>query len=293
MSINVCVLGQGRNEFCRSIAKPSQPEDFTMFNTNYHGRLINLVEPTRYPEKISALVNSVFLSDFTVFFAGEANAELGEQIVLLDLMGAKGCFVSDLDLAPFTKGTSLERWPIIDSESARKLVLEELQPPKRDGDAIVFVDHSFEVKGVGSVLLGVVHRGKVKVHDSLISFPGGKELEVKSIQKNDVDVAEAEASDRLGIGMKKLKSDDVPRGSVLSNRPLKIVGELENKIEFSKFSAKDSTSLHAFHCLQSVPCKAEGGKIILEKELALVPGLLIVFCDLNKKMRVIGKMKAE
>jgi len=289
MSLNVCVLGNSRKEFCKAMAKEGSSDDFTMYNTNYQGKLINLVEPTKYPEKIVALANSLFLSDFVVFIVDELNAETGEQIVMLDIFKKNGCLVTDLDLTRFVKGTALESWPVLSLEEAKRFILEELAASARTGEPIIIVDHSFEVKGVGSVVLGIVHRGVVKVHDVLLCFPGKKELEVKSIQKNDVDVPEAVATDRLGIALKRLKSDDVPRGSVLA-KELKCVSEMENKIQFSKFASKDSNVLYALHCLQSVPCKIENGKILFEKQLALVPDVPIIFADLNKKIRVVGSI---
>lgn len=174
MSINVCVLGQAprREAFCKALGKKGSSDDFTLYNTNYQGKLLNVIEPTRYPEKIVALANALFLSDFVVFFVDEVNAEAGEQIVLLDLMKKKGCFVTEQNLAPFIKGTHLESWPMLSQEEAREFILGKFSPPPREGDAIVFIDHSFEVKGVGSVLLGVVHQGAIKVHDALLCFPG-------------------------------------------------------------------------------------------------------------------------
>lgn len=123
------------------------------------------------------------------------------------------------------------------------------------------------------------------------AFPDKKELEVKNIQKNDVDVAEASCSDRVGLAIRKLTSNDVPRGSVLTKKELRAVTELENKIEYSKFSQKDSAALAAYHCLQAVTCKIDGQKIVFERKLALVPGQPIVFCDLNKKLRVVGVIR--
>ncbi|MBI4399604.1 hypothetical protein HY570_02545, partial [Candidatus Micrarchaeota archaeon] len=229
--------------------------------------------------------------DFVVFFIDEVNAEIGEQIVLLDLFAKKGCFISDLDLSNYIKNTSLANWPTLSQAEASRFILEQYSPTPKEGEPIVFIDHSFEVKGIGSVLLGLVHQGTVKVHDNLICYPSKKELEVKSIQKNDQDVNEAFYTDRLGLGIRKLRSEDIERGSVISKKELQVVKEVENKIAYSKFASKDSTALHAFHCLQAVPCTVKDNKILFERELALVPGLPIVFCDLNKKLRVIGIIK--
>jgi len=171
-------------------------------------------------------------------------------------------------------------------------VMEELAPLKKEGNPLVFIDHAFEVKGVGTVLLGVVRSGKISVHDKLVAYPEQTTVVIRNIQKNDVDEKEAFGSDRVGLAVKGASSKDVGRGSLLSPTPLAIIRELPAKIEYSKFSQKDSKTLNAYHCLQSAPCRIDGEKIIFEKQIAIAPGEPIVFCDLNKKMRAVGKMIA-
>ena len=292
MALNVCVAGSkaGRENFCKSIGKKGSSDDFTFYNTSYQGKLIHLFEPSGYPEKVDALLDPLSLSDFVVFAVDELNAEFGEQVLLLDLAGANGVFVTQLDVSQYIKGTALEKWPVVSAEEAKRIVLDEWKPPERQGDAVVFVDHSFEVKGVGSVLLGVVRTGRIATHDKLVCNPQGGELEIRSIQKNDVDEKEGFSTDRVGLGIKGLTSKDVQRGTVLSAKPLKAVKELPANIAYSKFAAKDSKLLHAFHCLQSSPCRLEDGKLLFEKPLALVGNEPLVICDLNKKMRAVGKV---
>ena len=81
----------------------------------------------------------------------------------------------------------------------------------------VDVDHSFEVKGVGTVALGIVRRGTVRVHDKIFGQPGAVEGAVRSIQIFDVDHQEAEAGSRVGLALKGINSSQVPRGTVLTN----------------------------------------------------------------------------
>ncbi|MDD5317508.1 MAG: hypothetical protein PHF51_02120 [Candidatus ainarchaeum sp.] len=292
MGVNICVAGSksGREEFCRSLGKKGSSDDFTFYNTSYSGKRIHLIEPTAYPGKIDSLIDSVALSDFTVLVVGEINAEFGETVLILDLMSPKGFFVTDADISQYVKGTSLENWKRLGMEAARRAVLEELKPEEKTGEPLVLVDHSFEVKGVGSVLLGVVKSGGLCVHDRLISNPGGQALEVRSIQKNDVEEKEAGSSDRIGLAIKGLTSKEVHRGAVLSKSPLPSASEIpQSSVIYSKFAAKDSKTLHAYHCLQSSPCRVEGGKIVFEKPIALVPGQPLILCDLNRKMRAVGK----
>ena len=292
MALNVCVAGSkaGRENFCKGIGKKGSAEDFTFYTTSYQGKLIHLFEPSAYPEKVDALLDPLSLSDFVVFVVDELNAEFGEQVLLLDLAGMNGVFATDLDVSQYVKGTVLEKWPVVSAEEAKRLVIGEWKPPERQGEPIVFIDHAFDVKGVGSVLLGVVRYGKIAVHDKMVCNPQGGELEIRSIQKNDVDEKEGFSTDRVGLAIKGLTSKDVKRGTVLAAKPLKVVKELPANISYSKFAAKDSKLLHAFHCLQSSPCKLEDGKLLFEKPLALVAGEPVILCDLNKKMRAVGKV---
>ncbi|VVC72093.1 Elongation factor 1-alpha [uncultured archaeon] len=290
MGLNVCILGPkaAREEFCKSMGKKGSSDDFTFYNTSVQGKVIHLIEPTAYPEKLDAVMDVMPLCDHVFFIVDEVTPEFGEQVVLLDLCKPSGFIVSDLDLAPYIKGTALEAWKKVSPEEAKGMIQGELQPKKREGAPILFIDHSFEVKGVGSVLLGVVRQGDIRVHDKLTAYPLGKELEIRSIQKNDVDEKEASSSDRVGLSIKGLTSKDVKRGEVVSKEPLSVVSELPASVSYSKFAQKDSKLMHAFHCLQSSPCRIEGGKLAFEKSIALVKGEPLVLCDLNRKMRAVG-----
>lgn len=292
MALNICVAGSkaARESFCKGIGKKGSSDEFTFYNAIFQGKLIHLVEPTAYPEKLDALIDAAALSDFVILFVDEVNAEFGEQAILFDLLAAKGLIVSQLDLSQYLKGTSLEKWPVISAEEAKRTILEELKPPERQGDPIVLVDHAFEVKGVATVLLGVVRSGKISVHEKLISNPSGKELAIRSIQKNDVDEKEAFSTDRVGLAIKGLTSKEVGRGDVLSAKPLRVANELPASISYSRFAQKDSKVLHAFHCLQSSPCRIEGNRMVFEKPLALVENEPLLLCDLNKKMRAVGRL---
>ena len=207
------------------------------------------------------------------------------------MLAPKGFFVTQLDLSAYTKGTSIADWPVLSGEEAKRRIQEELKPIERSGEPIVFIDHSFEVKGIGSVLLGIVHSGRISVHDKLSCYPTGGELEIRSIQKNDVDVKEASSSDRVGLAIRGLTSKEARRGSILASKPMKVVNELPAKITYSRFAARDSKVLHAFHCLQSSPCRLDGERLLFDKPIALVEGEPLILADLNKKMRAVGKVE--
>jgi selenocysteine-specific translation elongation factor len=60
--------------------------------------------------------------------------------------------------------------------------MSKLKPKGADGSAVIPIDHAFDIKGVGMVVLGVVKEGTVRAYDELALTPGGKKILVKSIQ---------------------------------------------------------------------------------------------------------------
>ena len=78
------------------------------------------------------------------------------------------CEMNDLTLnwkrivrgLPRAKNSSNDRSPTI--EEIRKLT-----PKHIEGPVMIEIDHAFDVKGAGTVVLGMIKQGTVKVHDLL------------------------------------------------------------------------------------------------------------------------------
>src|SRR5262249_52372976 len=85
----------------------------------------------------------------------------------------------------------------------------------RSGNLFVPIDNYFNVKSVGTVILGLVKSGTVKKHDKLIVEPLGKEVLVKGIQSQDKDFDEAGPGTRVGLNLKGVEADELKRGYVI------------------------------------------------------------------------------
>lgn len=299
-SVNIAVLGEGAEErasAAQALGKKGSVDDIAFYHTVFQGKIVSAVDSLSYPAKLSSLLTTVNLCDCALVLAEAPSPALGEIIVVLDFLGVPSVFVSQLDLAPFLSPTRLKHSKIFSSlQQAKEFLLA--QEPQRDLDAPakVLVDHCFEVKGVGTVALGIVKQGTLKVHDTLSALPQGTQIEVKSMQKNDDDVKQAFAGDRVGLSIKGTKSEEVPRGTVFSAGGVQVGNEFECQICLSKF-AKAPLSSGAFHLsagLQFGPCvvehegglapgKTSGGKILAEKPLAFCKGEKMVLCSLNSK----------
>ncbi|HLC47667.1 MAG TPA: EF-Tu/IF-2/RF-3 family GTPase [Candidatus Norongarragalinales archaeon] len=316
-SITIGVFGdkpEGRQQVASSLAKKGGAEDITQYQTVYSGKIITVIEPTRYPEKADVLAYAAFLSDYCIVIAESLTPALGEIIVTLDLLGKeKGCIITNIELDNLLKGTTLEKYDKFDSfEAAREKIMgaERGGPadlgggPASAAEIFASVDHSFEVKGVGSIILGFLHSGKILVHDKLTVHPSGKELEVRSIQMHDQDVKEAGAGDRFGLAIRLLASKDVERGDLLT-KSMKINTGKEHQVnaslsKFAREPLRPNEQVHAVHFLEDAPCRWQGdeliggnrgsGKLVFEKPFSIHPGFPVLIVRLDAKgLRIIGK----
>jgi len=80
----------------------------------------------------------------------------------------------------------------------------------------------YTITGVGTVPVGRVETGKIKVGDSVVIMPEGLPAEVKTIETHHTPMQEAMAGDNIGFNLRGVSKTDFHRGSVLgppSNPP--------------------------------------------------------------------------
>src|SRR3972149_5680095 len=142
---------------------------------------------------------------------------LGEQSIANDF-GKKG---TSTDMTLFDKKESdiIRTWitPNGFPDKIQPLFQEinKLEPIPKEGKTKIVIDHCFDVKGVGTIVLGKVTQGKVMQYDNLKLFPNGTDVMIKSIQMHDDPVDEATSPARVGLSVKGITVDDVNRGDYL------------------------------------------------------------------------------
>jgi len=122
------------------------------------------------------------------------------------------------------KGTPYENAKIVEVsgltgkgiDELKSALQDSLSPPIRqwNGPFKMPIDHAFTIAGVGTVLTGTIHRGKVKVKDTVEIKPIDKKGQVRSLRSFGEDKEEAIAGDRVGVAVKDLKPSDAHRGYV-------------------------------------------------------------------------------
>ncbi|MFT3816733.1 MAG: selenocysteine-specific translation elongation factor [Rubrivivax sp.] len=90
----------------------------------------------------------------------------------------------------------------------------------RAGDRAGFrlaVDRAFTLGGVGTVVTGTVHAGRVKLGDELQLLPGSRRARVRSLHAQNQPVDEAGAGRRVAVAVAGLAKDEVARGQWLAD----------------------------------------------------------------------------
>ncbi len=269
---NITVAVLGAQEYAGQIGKKGTSTDISLYDVKKGEATVTLIEPTRYPERLAPLFYACALATKALVVVDELSASLGEQLVMLQCSGIKsGIFVlrnyiQPDKIMPLIKGTTLEGFEfVVDAPNLiREKLLAEASQIQKDPVTQVSaipVDHAFNVKGVGVVILGIVVYGDVAKHASLKVLPGQKTAVVRSIQKHDDEFEEAVAGDRVGFALKNVDVDDLDRGTVLTNDPsVKTDIKLQVNASLVKYwqtPIKPGMVMHVGHWAQFLTAKVE------------------------------------
>ncbi|MEX0764017.1 MAG: EF-Tu/IF-2/RF-3 family GTPase [Nitrosopumilaceae archaeon] len=217
-SINYSLLGD--ESVAKEFGKKGTATDITIYDKKESEYVWTWTLPTGFPEKIQPLFQAINMGEYVIFYVTKLDKFTGEQIVALDsLKKTQGilCHSYDVDrnkLLTLTKGTVVEQYKLVELQDLKK-EMDSMQPVSKDGKTKIAIDHCFDVKGVGTVILGKVLQGKVKTYDNLKLLPKGVDVLIKSIQMHDDSVDEAISPARVGLSVKGITPDDVQRGDML------------------------------------------------------------------------------
>jgi selenocysteine-specific translation elongation factor len=273
---NITVAILGAQDYGANLGKKGTSTDITLYNLKKGENTVTFIEPTRYPERLAPLFYAVALAKKAIVIVDEVNATLGECLVMLQCSDIKsGYFVlrnyiPKEKIQPLIKGTNLESFEIIndDPNQIRESLLNEAAeqkpvevPAGQQAVGTVPVDHAFNVKGVGTVVLGIVVYGVVQKHATLSVLPAGKSAQVRSIQKHDDEFDVAGEGDRVGFALKNVAVEDLDRGAVLTNdSSLKTSTNLKVEASLVKYwqtPIKPGMVMHIGHWAQFITAKVE------------------------------------
>lgn len=282
-SINFVVLGE--QTIANDFGKKGTSTDVTLFDKKESDIIRTWVTPNGFPDKIQPLFQAINLAEFVIFYVASLDKFTGEQIIALDMLKKTEGILShtyEVDenrLSAMIKGTVLERYKRVNSSDIKEAI-QKISPKSNEGKAKIVIDHCFDVKGVGTVVLGKVLQGKIKQYDNLKLFPDKQDVMIKSIQMHDDPVDEAISPARVGLSVKGVKVDEVNRGDYICEDESQNI-QTEIKLDFKQNPFYKSPIAENQMCLASIGMQIKAAKFksinpfILEFEKPVV-------CDKNE-----------
>ena len=316
---NIVVAVLGALGYGNGLGKKGTSTDITLYDLKRDEDVVTFIEPTRYPERLAPLFFATSIAKKAIVVVDELNSTFGECVVMLQCSGVSSGYIvlrnylTQEKIEPLIKDTVLEKFEFVEDNptALRERLLDEASqkkpvPAGAEHVGTVPVDHAFNVKGVGAVVLGVVMNGAVEKHELVKVLPRKKTAQIRSIQKHDDEFDMASEGDRVGLALKNVEVEDLERGTVLTtDESIKSTISLKARATLVKYwptPIKNGMVLHLGHWMQFIPGKVESVTdddwrrpiltLTLEKELIHTPGDKAVVTYLEGgKLRVAGTVE--
>ncbi len=272
---HVLVAVPNDQELAARLGKKGSSNGITFYNRKDGESVFAILTPTDAEKKFNSVAEVLTISDNIVVSTKSIDRLFGESIIGCGLLGKQAILTADQDASSIMQKSGLHSTVV---EEDRLLSYLGAQQADSSGDPIVEVDHSFDVKGVGVVLLGVVRSGVVKVHDELFCS-SGKRVTIRSLQSQDQDINEAGTNTRVGIAIKGAESDEISKGDLLSRAEIRRTQRIKANISISGLVKDKDLSYSELWLVcgfRSSACKMskEGDyfEISMAAQLAMRPG---------------------
>lgn len=293
-----------------SLGKKSEAEGIIVYHRVDGSRKVSFLDASDYPGRIQGYARVASISDHAFYLfpkSGTLSAPDGELAVLLEAFGIPGTLqvldgTSTPDAAAGAlRGTAVGGYPVeVRSSASTSLDLSRLAPRPdfpRAG-TLVYIDRVFSVKGVGTVALGFILSGTVKVHDELRPVPSqpGVVADVKGIQINDEDFEAAGRGIRVGLSLRGVEPAALGKSLWLDDGSFGLSDTLALQFEKSRFykQSLDGRDLHLQLQGEALTAKLKEGPgggltATLPAQVPVWEGMRATVLDLNAKgLRVAG-----
>jgi len=303
-SVNFVVLG--KQDIAVEFGKKGTETDLTLYDRKESDIIKTWVVPSGFPDKIQPLFQAINLAEYVVLLVDKLDKFTGEQIIALDsLKKEKGILshtfdVDESKLNMMIKGTVVENYVRVDQDKIKE-EMDKLEPITNDDPPEMVIDHCFDVKGVGTVILGKVTNGTVKQYDNLKLYPAGIDVLIKSIQMHDDPVGESVCPARVGLAVKGAKPDEVSRGDVISTEgAVDVKTEVELDFQKSPFYKNDIAENQG--CLVSIGLQIKAAKftsisplkLLFEKPIVCKRGqIAVILKPESLTIRILGSGKIQ
>jgi len=203
------------------------------------GRSLSVVDVPGHERFVRAMVAGATGIDLflLVVDAGEgARPQTYEHLAILRLLGIDRGVVAvtkidsvdedTVELAVAEAHELVPGAPVVPASARAGLGLDELrvalaavagavEPARAARATRLYVDRSFSLPGLGTILTGTLWSGSVARGDELRLEPAGRVVRVRSVQVHDREVERAEAGQRVAVSIPGLERHQARRGDAL------------------------------------------------------------------------------
>ncbi|MHA2288839.1 MAG: EF-Tu/IF-2/RF-3 family GTPase [Promethearchaeota archaeon] len=273
----VGILGDNfdiNNLIGQSLGSPGTKSDILFYNRldASLNQVFCGLTPLDYPERIKPLLQTLVISNIHILVIDlntGLNASIGEILVAMDLFyrlyktktliviaginaktewkldETKKKIIGILETTSLKNTTIFELKEKEDYDNLKKEIIQLgvkllKKEDKEENLTKVLIDHVFPVKGIGTVILGIVKQGTVE-SGQLLEIAGYesaiKKVIIRSIQKHDRNFKIAYEGDRVGLALKgNISPQDVSRDNLLvSPGVFKTVNEIKAQVFINQF----------------------------------------------------------
>lgn len=294
---SLTVFAYNADEDIREIAKKNSETDMTLYSRKNGDLITTFLSPTKYPDKVSALTDSLYPADLAIIHVAQIDRSLGEVLLGISLSAIRHTLIrtdAAVDrafLERILKEAHLESYEFTDLSGlplAEKI--ESFYAPASTGKTMILVDQFFKVKSVGIVILGFVISGTARKHQELTASYSDRKVQVKSIQMQDIEVDEAPAGSRVGLALKNIDIDELDRGVVLTDSEISYFTESEGEILLHPSVKREfpaSFEVFVSDCMRYQRGTFSKGKLTLDRKIAKIKEKYVLATP-NQTPRIIG-----
>jgi selenocysteine-specific elongation factor len=216
-----------------------------------------------------------------------------------DLVDADGLGLVKLEIEEFTRGTFMEKSPIVPVSARTGAGLDALKQellrsaqsvPARDATRHfrLPIDRSFAMKGFGTVVTGTLVSGAVKVEDEVELYPPQSRVRVRGLHSGGKSVARAVAGQRTAVNLAGIEREEIERGMVLApagifepahrvDARVTLLGSARrlpsrSRVHFHQGTAEAIAEIVLLDRVELAPGASAFAQLRLEKPVLLLPG---------------------
>jgi selenocysteine-specific translation elongation factor len=252
------------------IGKKGSENSITFYNRKYNSDLIVGIMPSSIAEKFYALPQCLLVADAVLVSTKSIDKDLGEVLVACMLLKKPTILTKDNDVSTLLSAMQPKNFSFSSQEELLDRIIS-IKSADPSTEKRVDIDRAFNVKGIGTVALGVVTKGTVKVHDTLY-HNSGKLVSIRSIQSQDEDIKEAASGTRVGLALKNIEDSGIEKGDILANVQAKSGRRLKLEVSKSPFVKEEIeigkcySIATGFSFSNATVESVEGNRIILKLE---------------------------